>query len=195
MANCLIETDRLRLRPLGPDDVDRLHRLLTGAGVRKYLLDDEVIPRERAVAFVEISMASFEADGYGLWGVLPKDSDALIGFCGFWRFHEPPRLELLYGLGEDHWHQGFATEVATKMIRYGFDTLSFERVEASTDAPNAASVAVMERAGMTFWKRELSNGLDTIYYAIDAPVLERAGTAIDGRAARLDPAVARRRSG
>ena len=24
----------------------------------------------------------------------------------------------------------------------------------------------MERAGMTFWKRELTNGLDTIYYAI-----------------------------
>jgi RimJ/RimL family protein N-acetyltransferase len=52
------------------------------------------------------------------------------------------------------------------MIRHGFEALSFERVEASTDAPNAASVAVMERAGMAFWKRERTNGLDTIYYAI-----------------------------
>jgi len=51
---------------------------------------------------------------------------------------------------------GLATEAATEMIRYGFDTLAFERFEASTDAPNAASVAVMERAGMTFWKRELT---------------------------------------
>jgi len=28
-------------------------------------------------------------------------------------------------------------------------------------------VAVMERAGMTFWKRDLSDGRDTIYYAAD----------------------------
>jgi [ribosomal protein S5]-alanine N-acetyltransferase len=166
MALRQIETDRLRLRPLAREDVDALHRLLVEPGVRKHLLDDEVIPRERAASFVETSLASFEAHGYGLWSVMPKDADALIGFCGFWFFHEPPRLELLYGLGEEHWHKGLATEVATEMIQYGFDTLSFERVEASTDAPNCASVAVMERAGMSFWKRELTNGLDTIYYAI-----------------------------
>ena len=165
MAACHIETDRLRLRPLMVEDVDALHRLLTEPGVRRYLLDDEVIARERTVSFVDASIASFEAHGYGLWAVTPKESAGIIGFCGFWRFHEPPRLELLYGLGEAHWHKGFATEAATAMIRHGFDALSFDRVEASTDAPNAASVAVMKRAGMAFWKRELTNGLDTIYYA------------------------------
>ena len=168
MVNCQIQTDRLLLRPLGRDDVDALHRLMTEPGVRKYLLDDEVIPRERTASFVETSIASFDAMGYGLWAVTPKGADTVIGFVGFWLFHEPPRLELLYGLGEDHWHRGLATEAATAMIHYGFDTLSFDRVEASTDAPNAASVAVMERAGMRFWKRELSNDLDTIYYAIQA---------------------------
>jgi len=53
------------------------------------------------------------------------------------------------------------------MIGYGFEVLGFERIEASTDALNAASVRVMERAGMRFWKREITNGLDTIYYAVD----------------------------
>jgi RimJ/RimL family protein N-acetyltransferase len=86
-----IETDRLRLRPLAREDVDALHRLLTEPGVRRYLLDDEVIPRDRTASFVDASLASFDADGYGLWAVTPKDGDALIGFCGFWRFHEPPR--------------------------------------------------------------------------------------------------------
>ena len=155
------------------DDVDALHRLLTEPGVRRYLLDDEVIARERTASFVDASIASFEAHGYGLWAITPKDGAAIIGFCGFWRFHEPPRLELLYGLGEARWHEGLATEAAAAMIRHGFDALSFDRVVASTDAPNAASVAVMERAGMTFWKRELTNGLDTIYYAITKAVVAR----------------------
>jgi hypothetical protein len=37
---------------------------------------------------------------------------------------------------------------------------------ASTDAANLASIKVMERTGMSFWKRETTNGLDTVYFAI-----------------------------
>ena len=52
------------------------------------------------------------------------------------------------------------------MIRYGFEELSLERIEASTDAANLVSTSVMKAVGMSFWKRELTNGLETIYYAI-----------------------------
>jgi RimJ/RimL family protein N-acetyltransferase len=52
------------------------------------------------------------------------------------------------------------------MINYGFKELSFQRVEASSDAANVSSSKVLERAGMSFWKRETTNGLDTIYFAI-----------------------------
>ena len=54
--------------------------------------------------------------------------------------HQPPQLELLYGIAPEHWNKGLATEAANAIIRHGFDTLGFERIEASTDAPNAASV-------------------------------------------------------
>lgn len=161
-----ISTPRLRLRPLTVRDVDHLHALLIQPGVRRYLLDDEVIPRERTQAFIDLSLASFAENGYGLWGATMSGRDELIGFCGFWRFHEPPRLELLYGLGDAHCQQGFATEMAVAMLRYGFETLKFDRIEASTDAPNTASVAVMQRAGMTYWKREKT----AVYYSISAPL-------------------------
>ena len=161
-----IETERLSLRPLTLDDVDELHRLWVEPGVRRYLWDDEVISRERARAVVEESVALFESRGLGLWAVRSRAGDELIGFCGFWFFHDPPRLELLYGIAPALWNRGLATEAARAMLGYGFGQLSFERIEASTDAANAASVRVMERAGMSFWKRELTNGLDTIYYAL-----------------------------
>jgi ribosomal-protein-alanine N-acetyltransferase len=161
-----IETARLRLRPFTLDDVSDLHRLWIEPGVRQYLWDDEVIPRERVQAIIETSLAQFDAHGYGLWAVISRPEDALIGFCGFWFFHEPRKLELLYGITAQHWNKGLATEAATAMMTYGFAELSFERIEASTDAANLASVRVMEHAGMTFWKRESTNGLDTIYYAI-----------------------------
>jgi len=162
----VIETARLRLRPFNMDDVDALHRLWTEPEVRQYLWDDEVITRDRVESSLNTSLTSFEDHGFGLWAVLPREEESLIGFCGFWFFHEPPKLELLYGISAAHWHKGLATEAARAMINYGFKDLSFQRIEASTDAPNLASIRVMERAGMSFWKRETTNGLDTIYFAI-----------------------------
>ena len=162
-----IATERLQLRPLAAVDIDDLHRLFTQPGVRRFLWDNETISCERTAAVVERSTASFVAHAFGLWAVSFKDSKELVGFCGFWHFHEPPQLELLYGIAPDHWNRGLATEAANAMIQNGFNVLGFTRIEASTDAANVASVRVMERAGLRFWKREVTNGLDTIYYCID----------------------------
>ena len=160
-----IKTARLRLRPFGPDDVDDVHRLWREPEVRRYLWDDELISRERAAAVIEESIAAYESGGLGLWGVFRHDEELLVGFCGFWFFHEPPQLQLLYGIAPEHWGRGLATEAARAMMKYGFEELSFERIEASADAPHLASLRVMEKAGMRFEKRVCANGLDTVYYA------------------------------
>lgn len=161
-----IRTARLRLRPLTPADLDEIHRLWTDEGVRKYLWDDEVISREKAASVLEASVASFEAHGLGLWAVHLPDSDEMIGFCGYMFFHDPPHLELLYGLAPGYLGKGLATEMVKAMTRYGFEELSLDRVEASADVPNQPSVRVMERVGMKFRKRADSGGHDTVHYVI-----------------------------
>jgi ribosomal-protein-alanine N-acetyltransferase len=161
-----IETSRLELRPLAAGDVDDIHRLWVHPDVRKYLWDDEAISREQAASVVEESNALFREKGFGLWGAYAREDSPLIGFCGYWFFHDPPQLQLLYGVAPAHWGKGFATELAKAMIRYGFEEAAFDRVIASTDAPNLASLRVMEKAGMTFDRRVFVNGLDTIYYTI-----------------------------
>jgi ribosomal-protein-alanine N-acetyltransferase len=157
----------LILRPLTAADAAAVHSLWVSPGVRRYLWDDEVIPLEQAAAAVEESLALFESSGCGLWGVRLNGDDELAGFCGYWHFHEPPELELLYGVSETQWRKGLATEMAEAMIRYGFDGLGFERIQASTDAANLASIRVMEKAGMRFLKREITGGLDTVYYVVN----------------------------
>ena len=161
-----IKTARLRLRPFTLEDVDDFHRLLIEPDVRKYLCDDQVLSREQAASFIDGSLASFETHGFGLWAVLPHQEDSLIGFCGYWFFYDPPELQLMYGIAPDHWGKGLATEVARVMIQYGFEEYSFDRIITNADAPNLASLRVMEKAGMTFEKRVCINGLDLVYYAI-----------------------------
>ena len=162
-----IRTARLSLQPLSLEDLDPLVALWTDPGVRRYLFDDEIISRELASAEIVDSIKRFETDGCGLWGARLHDETSLIGFCGYRFFHDPPELQLLYGFHPDHWSKGLATEAARAMIGFGFERLGLEYVVASTDAPNIASIRVMDRAGMKFDRRETIDGLDTIYYRLD----------------------------
>jgi [ribosomal protein S5]-alanine N-acetyltransferase len=161
-----IETERLKLRPLTMDDVEAIYQIWIDAGVRKYLWDDTVISREETSSVIAKSLEYFRAKDFGLWAVLPRDQERIIGFCGYWFFHEPPQLELLYGIITDQWGKGFAPEAAKAMLRLGFEEFGFQEVIASTDAPNTASVRVMEKLGMSFLKRQDSEGHDTIYFSI-----------------------------
>jgi hypothetical protein len=70
----LIKTARLMMRPFAIDDVDDLHRLWVDPGVRKFLWDDQVIPRETAIVVVESSIESFVNHGFGFWRAKPFNS-------------------------------------------------------------------------------------------------------------------------
>lgn len=162
-----IQTERLTLRPLTMDDVETIHKIWTDAGVRKFMWDDEIISFEEASAVVEKSVKYFRCKGLGLWAVLPHDEARIIGFCGYWFFHEPPQLELLYGIITDQWGKGYAPEAAKAMLSFGFEELGFDDVRASADAANVASERVMQKLGMKFTARREAEGLDTIFYSIN----------------------------
>lgn len=161
-----IETARLRLRPLVPRDLDAIHRVWTDPEVRRYLWDGEEVSREAAAGVISDSAAYFESRGLGLFVIIHRESDELVGFCGFWRFEDGADFELAYGIAPRCWGMGLATEAARAAIRYGFEEAGLERIVASADTPNAASLRVMENAGMKYTKREVHEGRDTTYYAI-----------------------------
>ena len=162
-----IRTARLFLRPLAPEDLDAIHRIWTDPGVRRYLWDGEEIPREKTRNMLVHSLESFEQHGFGLWAVTDRRSGALIGFCGFWPFGEDGReAELLYGLETPYWGGGLATEAVETVIRYGFEEIELDRVVAVADTENAASLRVMEKAGLQRDGRDLRNGQNLTYYAL-----------------------------
>jgi ribosomal-protein-alanine N-acetyltransferase len=163
----ILETRRLILRPLRDTDLDPFHKLLVHPAVRKYLLDDEVMPVDWVESEIKQSTATFALRGFGLWGCFPKGAPAaLIGFCGYRHFHEPPELQLLYGLAPSWWGRGLATESGRAAVRYGFQELGFEKIIACADTPNIASIRVMQRIGLTFEKETEIHGIDTTYYTL-----------------------------
>ena len=152
-----------------------MHRLWTDPGVRRYLWDGEEIPREKARTMLVQSAESFREHGFGLWAVVDRGSRALIGFCGFWPSGEDGRGgELLYGIATVHWGEGLATEAAGAVIRHGFGKLGLDRIVAGADTQNAASLRVMEKAGMYYDGRDLRNGHDLTYYALSREAFREA---------------------
>jgi ribosomal-protein-alanine N-acetyltransferase len=162
------------MRPLTKDDITPLHAILTEPGVRRYLCDDVIIPESQVREWVQRSAAMLTTEGSGLWGIRLPSEEALLGMVGFWYFHEPPRLELLYALSERVWGRGYANEAASRMVDYGRTQLGMTDVLASSDTPNVASIKVLERLGFVMTERRTLHGLDTSLFTLTAPQLPGA---------------------
>ena len=161
-----LETDRLVLSPIAEHEVEELHQLWSQPAVRKYLCDNLVIPLDRVKDMVVESIIAFQDNRYGMWVARLKQKQPIIGFTGYWPFFNPPELQLIYGLSQDYWGQGLATEMGRSLLHYGFQTYRFDVISASADVPNLPSIAVMRRLGMTFEKQVVIDGQDLVFYSI-----------------------------
>jgi ribosomal-protein-alanine N-acetyltransferase len=160
----VLRSDRLCLRPCRADDLGSLHALWTEANVRRFLFDDRQISREEAQAFVDASEASFTDHGHGLWLFFEHGRDLVAGFAGLLPVPQAAPT-LIFGTRPGLWGHGYAREAASAVLRYGFDVLGLDRVDADVDEPNEVSVRVLERLGMSRTRRAIVNGRPLLYYA------------------------------
>lgn len=160
-----IRTARLVLRPISSADTPALHALWTNKEVRRYLWDNRIIPVDVVGRIIGASETYFDAHGSGFYGVRSIAApERIVGFCGHRAFEDTDQTELLYGMHPDFWSQGLGTEAARAVLGHGFLDCDFDRVYASTDTPNQRSVKVLQRLGMSFDRRQLRHGLDTVFY-------------------------------
>ncbi len=163
----VLTTTRFELRPVTAADTGELHALWITPGVRRFLWDDEIIPLERAEETVSASLALFEQHRFGLWTARLKGTAAICGFTGLWPFRVEREFELLYGVAEPMWGQGYAVEVAQAVLDHCYASLDMPVVRASIDAPNLASARVLEKLGFTLVKRATVEGMDLVFYERD----------------------------
>lgn len=57
--------------------------------------------------------------------------------------------ELSYIIHPAYWGKGFATEVATLLVDFGFTKLQLHRIYATCDPRNTGSIQVLKKTGMT----------------------------------------------
>jgi [ribosomal protein S5]-alanine N-acetyltransferase len=84
------------------------------------------------------------------WGIVHRSDAKLIGTCGIVRERASHRAEINFALSRRYWNQGYMTEAVREIIRFGFDVLGLNRIQARCKVSNVGSARVMEKAGMTF---------------------------------------------
>ncbi len=112
------------------------------------------------------SMMAKSGSIIGLWAVILKADNSLIGRAGFVRYGEKPLIEVVYLFAKPYWGQGLATELLKGLLEYGFSTLGFTEIVAFGELENPATMRVMEKAGMSFEKETMYDGKPAKMYAV-----------------------------
>jgi RimJ/RimL family protein N-acetyltransferase len=147
-VNHTLTTRRLVLRPASTQDHGDLLAHWITPDVRRFLFDGAVMSPAEITDAIEDSARSFAAAGYGLWLIRERDGTDLVGTAGL-RPLEDLGPEVTYSVAPGAWGQGYATEAARAVVVHALGALELPEVLAEVDEGNAASVAVIERLGMT----------------------------------------------
>ena len=144
----VLHTERLVLRPVTADDHAVLLAHWAAPDVRRFLFDGAMLSAAEITEAIEDSTRDFGRAGYGLWLIHEKDGTALVGTTGLWPLADIG-LEIFYSLASGSWGKGYATEAARTVLDHALGPLGLPEVLAEIDEGNTASIAVIERLGMT----------------------------------------------
>lgn len=151
MPETALETERLILRRLRPDDVEAFAAMNADPEVMRYF--PGCLDRTETEALVERMDAHFDRHGFGWWVVEVPDVTSFVGFVGLMRpafhAHFTPCVEVGWRFVRHAWGQGYATEAGRASVDFAFDHLSIDEVVSMAVADNRRSTRVMERLGMS----------------------------------------------
>ena len=159
-----LETERLLLREMAQEDYPALAEIMQD--LEAMFAYEHAFSDEETQAWLNRMLERYRMDGFGLWAVVLKTTDEMIGQCGLTRQDVSGKevLEIGYLFQRKHWKQGYAIEAARACKAYAFDTLHANEVYSIVRDNNVASMNVAIRNGMTIRCRFIKH-----YYGIDMP--------------------------
>lgn len=148
----ILETERLLLRELVPEDGDSLAAVLSDPETMRYY--PAPLDASGVAAWIERNRRRYAEAGHGLWAMVLKSSCEVIGDCGLTRqsVDGTDEIEIGYHVRHDLWGRGFAPEAARACQGYGFGQLGADRLISLIRPENWPSRRVAEKTGLSLWK-------------------------------------------
>ena len=148
MQDIVLTTPRLKLRPMVEADIPAYYAVFSDPEVARYWSREPWTDIAQAEESLKSIMADCADGSVVRFGIELLSTGELIGDAGLHHFFgQNRRCEIGYALASKYWGQGYATEALRAAIRYGFDALDLNRIEADIDPRNVGSARVLEKLG------------------------------------------------
>lgn len=145
----ILETERLAIRRLTPNDFDALLDIMKKPEVMYAW--EHGFTEEDVHNWIDRQLARYSTDGIGYFAVTLKENGRLIGQAGLMKttMNGTEVTEIGYIFDNFFWHHGYATEAARALTDYAFTTLGLPALYCSIRPENQSSLRVADRLGMT----------------------------------------------
>lgn len=145
-----LETERLLLRRMSLDDAEFYLELFSDPDIVELTAFDPPKGIEGATQeLMEFCIRPFEENRGIRWGIALKGLKGLICTIGYYQWVKAGgyRSEIGYDLLAAYRRQGIMTEAMREVLKYGFEKMGLNRIEAFVDPRNVASIRLLQKIG------------------------------------------------
>jgi ribosomal-protein-alanine N-acetyltransferase len=140
-------------------DVMRHIASYTGVGISMAECEKNILHQQRYYK---------EHPGLGIWAAILKESELFIGWASLKHVDYSAEIEIGLRFQKAYWNQGYAAEIGSALIRYGFETLGLKRIVAVAKPENGATRRVLEKIGMRHGKPRQFYETDVVSYVVES---------------------------
>lgn len=145
-----LETERLRIRYIEPDDAYDMFDYASRQEVCKYLLWDPHINISVTEGYIESLRKRYLRGLYGDWAIELKSNGRMIGTCGYAMIDSASNsCEIGYVLSPEYRGKGYMTEAVNEVLRLSFEVLELSKASLRIINENEASKRLAERVGFS----------------------------------------------
>lgn len=146
-----IETQRLILRKIVPEDLDGMYDYSRRPEVTQYLTWNPHKAPSQTAAHIRLLQKKYAEGAFWDFGLEYKEDNRFIGTCGFTSFDKTMNsAEVGYVLSPDYWGRGLAVEACTAVMKFGFTVFDVDKICARFIEGNTASERVMQKLSMKY---------------------------------------------
>ncbi len=144
-----LESERLLLRPLTLNDAPDIQLMASDKRVAEMTANiPHPYPETGAVDWISQHGANWQLGKQASFAITLKSSQEIVGCIGL-VLEDAKQAELGYWVGVNYWGNGYATEAAKRIIKFGLNDLSLNKILACRLSRNPASGKVLLKSGFT----------------------------------------------
>jgi RimJ/RimL family protein N-acetyltransferase len=152
----ILETERLTLRTIQPDDAAFYYALVNDPTWIEHIGDKGIrsVAGARA-AIIEGPCAMQARCGHSLYVMERKHDGQPLGLCGLIKRDSLPEVDIGYAIRPAYFGQGYTYEAASAVVAYARDVLGLKRLMGITNPANTVSINLLAKLGLTFIEHKM----------------------------------------